>query len=398
MNTYKFNELADAPLIIDAIYEGGASTKMNDEPISALLPKSSNRGGFRVVKRTDEKSLPAYIVLFSTFSETEWPDSLDVENGVLKYYGDNRNPGTELHNTHKLGNVYLKKVFDYLNSPTMRRNIPPFLVFKYAGKALDVQFLGIAVPGNPNIPSDRELTALWKTKNGQRFQNYEAYFSILDTQNESISKEWLTSLICDHNNALGMAPSAWKTFIEKGRSGIKPLTAPKLSVIPDMKAQLPDNAICRELVQTIRDHYKGNPFGFENAATKLIQMMDANFFSFDLTRPWRDGGRDAIGKYRIGNNIEPLYIDCALEAKCYAENNSVGVKQTSRLISRIRYRQFGVLVTTSYLGSQAYKEIVEDGNPILVINAKDIADILRNHDLGDLISLHKWLDEIDMVY
>lgn len=45
----------------------------------------------------------------------------------------------------------------------------------------------------------------------------------------------------------------------------------------------------------------------------------------------------------------------AVETKCYDLNNSVGVKETSRLISRIRYIQFGVFVTTSFVDIQTYK-------------------------------------------
>jgi hypothetical protein len=33
-----------------------------------------------------------------------------------------------------------------------------------------------------------------------------------------------------------------------------------------------------------------------------------------------------------------------------------GVREMSRLISRLRHRQFGVLVTTSYVDNQAYRE------------------------------------------
>lgn len=92
--------------------------------------------------------------------------------------------------------------------------------------------------------------------------------------------------------------------------------------------------------------------------------MDSNFVDFSLTRPWRDGGRDALGFYSIstgGKVNASLKIDCALEAKCYSPNNGVGVKEMSRLISRIRYRQFGIMITTSYVDKQAYQEVVEDG-------------------------------------
>lgn len=48
----------------------------------------------------------------------------------------------------------------------------------------------------------------------------------------------------------------------------------------------------------------------------------------------------------------------------------------SRLISRIRHRQFGVLVTTSTVRRQAYQEVREDRHPIIFISGKDIAEIL----------------------
>ena len=87
-------------------------------------------------------------------------------------------------------------------------------------------------------------------------------------------------------------------------------------------------------------------------------------------------------------------MECALEAKCYGKDNSVGVKQMSRLISRIRYRQFGILVTTSYVDSQAYKEVIEDGHPILIITASDIATILRKNGIMKN-NIKEWLDSID---
>ena len=66
----------------------------------------------------------------------------------------------------------------------------------------------------------------------------------------------------------------------------------------------------------------------------------------------------------------------------------------SRLISRIRYRQFGVLVTTSYVHEQAYKEIMEDGHPILVVSATDIAGILRKNAITSN-NIAEWLVSLD---
>ncbi|WP_395611634.1 restriction endonuclease [Allosphingosinicella sp.] len=81
----------------------------------------------------------------------------------------------------------------------------------------------------------------------------------------------------------------------------------------------------------------------------------------------------------------------ALEAKCYGPANSVGVRELSRLISRLRHRQFGILVTTSYVDLQAYREIKEDQHPIMIIAAVDIVDVLRAHGLGEVTNVMNWL-------
>ncbi len=392
MSVYEFDELSKAPLVIDAVYKS-KGTLFGEGPLSKLLPKLENQGGFRRVRRQDDSGQLAYIVLYTSLAEIEWPDSLDSETGVLRYFGDNRTPGRKLHDTPKKGNRHLRDIFAKLDS-TERTDIPPFLVFQWTGHAFDAKFLGVAAPSNPNIPPDRELNAIWRSKEGSRFQNYEAYFSILDTGDEVISKDWLKQLIEIHDNSIDIAPKAWKQFIQFGRQGIQPLLSPKNSEIPTREQQLPRDDNDRKLISKIREHYATNPFGFELCATKIVQMMDNNFELFDLTRPWRDGGRDAIGKYRIGTTHNPLLVECALEAKCYSAETSVGVKPMSRLISRLRYRQFGILVTTSYVNSQAYKEVIEDGHPILIINALDIAKILRSQGI-DHLGVSNWLEQID---
>ena len=81
----------------------------------------------------------------------------------------------------------------------------------------------------------------------------------------------------------------------------------------------------------------------------------------------------------------------ALEAKCYAADNGVGVRELSRLISRLRHRQFGVLVTTSYLAPQAYAELRQDDHPVVVISARDIVDILKRQGIATPAEAEAWL-------
>ena len=114
--------------------------------------------------------------------------------------------------------------------------------------------------------------------------------------------------------------------------------------------------------------------GKKKCLCKIVQIMDSNIISIEQTRRTRDGGRDAVGKYRVGLSSGGIELEFALEAKRYNLSNSVGVKETSRLISRIKHRQFGIFVTTSFVGDQAYKEIIEDQQPIVIISGKDTAD------------------------
>ena len=394
---FEFDKLRGSDLIVDAIYKGGKSGHTGDDPLSKLFPKLGNMSGFRKVKRSDNDKKLAYVVLYTSMSELEWPDHLDVETGVFRYYGDNRKAGNELTKTKQGGNKLLEEVFAILNSGKNLDEIPPFFVFKKSGGGRDVQFLGLAAPGNPAISPDKDLVAFWRTLGNNRFQNYESYFIILDTKNQPIKYEWLEALLNNHEKSLELAPSVWKNYIANGRNGIKALKAPRIFSVPSKYDQLQSSEDGKVCLDIIRNHYKDNPTGFEACAVRIAEMMDNNFENFNLTRPWRDGGRDAIGYYSIstGNKTNfPLKIDCALEAKCYDKSNSVGVRQMSRLISRIRYRHFGVLVTTSFVDKQAYEEVVEDQHPILIVTASDIAYIL-GRNMIDSSKVNEWLINID---
>lgn len=396
-----FDDLEHSDLYVDCIYKGGTTPNMSAEPFHKLIPGCENSGGFRKKLREDGSGKYAYVVLYTSMEELEWPDYLDKETGIFRYYGDNREPGRQLTDTKKKGNKILETVFQLLNEGVNLEDMPPFLIFKKTGVGRDIQFLGLAAPGNPKISPDRDLVAFWRTIGDNRFQNYEAYFTILDTGKEPIKRDWIKSLIFNHDNNLKYAPEAWKKFIRYGRNGITPLAAPRMLKIPTKFDQLPVGSDTEGLLclEAIRNHYKDFSQGFEACATDIVSKMDTNFIKFELTRPWRDGGRDALGIYSIntGGIINPpLKIDCALEAKCYAPTNSVGVKEMSRLISRIRYRQFGIMITTSYVDSQAYKEVVEDGHPILIVTATDIAGILRKNSINSS-NVSEWLMSIDKI-
>ncbi|MDO6354850.1 restriction endonuclease [Caloramator sp. CAR-1] len=383
-----FNDLNDSDLIVDALYKGGNKNNISDDPISKLLG-CGNLGGFRIRKNSIKKnsndlSNIAFVILYTDFSQSGWEDYLDLEKGIFIYYGDNRECGDTLLNTK--GNQILKKVFDSLHTNN-RDIIPPFFIFSKASqKSRDVIFRGLAVPGANNLTEKDDLIAVWSLQNNLRFLNYKATFTILN--DIVISRKWIIDLI-NGNKITESTPKNYKIWVENGI--YNPLCCINSKKIRTKKDQLPYNDIDRKIIELIYNYF--DDYSFEEFAAKLFQLSDNNVIEYQLTRKWKDGGRDAIGKYRIGLDQNNIIVEFALEAKKYKLKNAITLKHTTRLISRLKYRQFGVLVTTSYVSNQAYKEIIEDGHPILIISAKDIVEILKSKGLSTTDKVRKWLEE-----
>lgn len=376
-------------LVVDEIYEGGNKGNISDEVISKLL-NVGNTGGIRTrnIDKTDEK---AYIVLYTTGEDQDWPDTLDIETGKFKYYGDNKTPGAKVTDTVQRGNLILEQLFNETN----HMNIPPVFIFQKAiteNSNRSVRFLGLAVPEDYHLGKDESLKAIWRTTNNRRFINYESHFTILDTK--LIKKEWLYALERNDSDKDNYAPKAWIKYLSKGLSEDIILKAPKTKEYRTKREQLPDSIDSAKL-EMIYEYYKDNPFRFEYFAASLVELMDSNFLTFDVTRPTRDGGIDAIGTYKIGHNNNSIKLRCIVEAKCYSRDSGNGVSMLSRLISRLRFRNFGVFVTTSYVSEQAYKEILEDEHPIIIISGGDIIEILRSHHIITEEEIGEFMERID---
>lgn len=147
-----------------------------------------------------------------------------------------------------------------------------------------------------------------------------------------------------------------------------------------------------EMIKYIHNYFSEKPTIFEKFALDITALADDNIYDTQNTRPTRDGGRDGIGKYSIMKKLgNSLITTFAIEAKYYDINHSVGVKETSRLISRIKQRQFGVIVTTSFVATQAYKEIIDDEQPIAIISGSDIINILFENEITNISLLEKYL-------
>lgn len=384
MTEYTGDDLTSVDLMVDAVYTGFKTPKGGIADPLVKLIGVSRQGGFRYRGSWDR---PALLVLTSNLAEPDWPDELDEVTGRFVYYGDNRQPGQQLHDTPRFGNLLLKNIFDAAHNGR-REDVPPILIFTKEGTRRSFRFRGLAVPGNPALPATEDLVAVWKSSRGQRFQNYRAVFTILDEP--VVQRDWIHAV--GAGTAEEEAPGSWRMWVETGVA--TPLVAPRTQLVRSRSEQLPATPADRALIAVISDRYRDNPFGFEVCAGAIARLLLGDVAALNLTRPWRDGGRDGIGTLRLGRGAASINVVFALEAKCYNEKSSVGVKDTSRLISRIKHREFGVLVTTSYIADQAYREITDDDHPVILVTSRDIVGILRSAGYGTPAQVGKWLDSL----
>lgn len=385
MQKVPFPEIHSADLHVDAVYRGGRMGNAGDDPLPHLL-NVSNSGGFRYRGSLDALEL---VVLTSSLRDPDWPDMLDAETGIYTYYGDNKRPGRALHETPRKGNELLRRIFDLAHSGQEgRRKVPPILVFANTGEWRDVTFLGLAVPGTSDLSASEDLVAIWKISEGKRFQNYRARFSVLDVP--VILRTWLADIL-QGNPISSNAPGVWSDWVETGQA--RSLRASRSLEYRTKAEQLPQSAGDLASLGRIQRFFASDAHGFERCAAALARLLLPDVATIDLTRPSRDGGRDAVGQLRIGHGTGAILVDFALEAKCYGPANGVGVREMSRLISRLRHRQFGVLVTSSYVNIQAYREIKEDQHPIIILAGIDIIELLKTNGFANPDAVQTWLEQ-----
>jgi hypothetical protein len=350
--------------------------------VSGFRPKSRSSG----VKDIENC---AFCVLVTTFEEVEWPDSLDQETGVFTYFGDKREEG-DLHVTEVGGNRLLRTAFNHLHTGN-RTEIPPFLVFqrRRLPDGTYMRFVGLAAPGGRGVSAYDDLVAVWRVKEKTRFQNYRARFSILNEP--AIAKEWLEDLVRNVPAVKSVhCPPSWKEWVQTGR--YDPLTCERTHEPRSRIDQEPRSEVERRLLELIRGTFTDREFEF--AAAELVQMMDPRFSDFLVTQRGRDGGRDALGSYTVGHDSHRIKLSVIVEAKLWDPNREIGVKPMARLISRIKHRDIGVFVSTSFFGKQVQLELIEDNHPVILISGGDIARLLIANELDVPAKFGGWASRI----
>ncbi|MEK4013440.1 HNH endonuclease [Peribacillus frigoritolerans] len=294
---FKYEELSSAPLLINSIYEGGSKRNpAADDPLTKLfkvegyIKSVGNRGGFRKSnKEIDGKSTSeiAYVVIFTTGKEEEWPDTFYEETGTFIYYGDNRVPGDYLK-TKQNGNMLLKDIFEKAySSPESRKDIPPIFVFKSTGVGFNVEFLGVAVPGIKGKALSDVLELTTGGEGTNQFQNYKAHFTMINIGPEGVSRKWLAELKGKNISTNHYAPKEWNNFIENGPERLTPLDSKNKKTIDNTyDVTLPSEKQYLRKVRLTQGKFRENLLN-NSPVCKVCGMNMPQLLIASHIKPWR---------------------------------------------------------------------------------------------------------------
>lgn len=386
-------------LRVDQLYRNTNNWTSDDDEFNKFFRFADGKGinnvsGFRPKSLANSKITDiekcAFCVLITNFGESEWPDEINLETGLFTYYGDNRAPGNSIEATPVGGNRLLQSLFHKLHSQ-QRNLVQPILCFEVVKTNMRsyMRFIGLAVPGAQGLSSTDDLVAVWKINESQRFQNYRAIFTIL--KEELVTKAWLDDLVNGINPSESVhCPESWSYWTETGI--YKPLECKKDLYLRTKSSQLPANVEENKVLKYIFENLTDREF--EYASAEIVRLLDPSFKELYVTRGVKDGGRDVIGRYYLGHSGHQIRLSAFIEAKKWKLESSIGVKPLMRLISRLKHRDIGVFVTTSFFDQQIQKELIEDGHPVMLISGGDISKLIIKADLADEKALEAWVTGI----
>ncbi|GGM93653.1 restriction endonuclease [Shewanella xiamenensis] len=315
--------------------------------------------------------------------ETPWEDFYDVDNGHIRYFGDNKEPGKDPATAQ--GNKALLEAFRLAHSHSVDERLltPPILFFKRAivnGVAKGYpQFYGLG------IINSVELVTQWDNKLARTFTNYAFDFTVLciAAEHEEFEWDWINSRrkkgfsLAITNNA---APKSWRQWLNEGSNSLNKLRrrVSKLSLEKTVNQKPIPGSESDKILNQIYDYYANKKHRFEALAEVIAErVIDRELGIYQkgwVTQGSGDGGADFIGKVTLGCGFSKVELIVLGQAKCESLNTPTGGNHIARTVARLKRGWLGVYVTTSYFSDSVQREVIEDKYPIILIHGRRLAE------------------------
>lgn len=374
----------------------------------ALLEAGINP--IRSVKTKSGHRIPAILISSSTHKQgskdTPWQDSFDVDNGYVKYYGDNKtlgDPSQAPGNSKILEQLILHRS----NSEEKRLQAVPFIFFKSVK-------VGDRVKGNRifqgvGLLRSAELVTQFQKDRGY-FTNYVFEFDILEMREdfEIFSWDWISSRRSSEKSdleTLGQAPKSWRAWVKRGElNKDKLIRRVHKKTLVDKTEQLPIASSREErCLSEIYKYYDSKKHNFELLASKvvanIIRQDGGSYQEGWITQGSGDGGIDFVGRIDLGQGFSRVEIVVLGQAKCEAYSTPTNGLHLARTVARLKRGWIGAYVTTSFFSEKSQLEISEDSYPLITVNGLELAkETLKLVELSGSPSVIAFLNELDSTF
>ncbi|MFM9990478.1 MAG: restriction endonuclease [Burkholderiaceae bacterium] len=371
----------------------------------ALLEAGINP--IRAVKIDSDLRIPAILISSSTHKQgskdTPWQDEFDVDNGYIKYYGDNKSLGDP---SKAPGN---SKILDQLilhrsNSEVKRLKAVPFIFFKSV--KVDDRVKGNRIFQGVGLLRSAELVTQFQKDIGY-FTNYVFEFDIVDMREdfEIFSWDWISNRRSTKSSdieTLQAAPKSWKAWIKHGEIiRDKLIRRVHKKIFVAKSDQLPAAGSREEkCLSEIYGFYDGKKHNFELLASKvvanIIRQDGGSYQEGWITQGSGDGGIDFVGRIDLGQGFSKVEIVVLGQAKCQVYSEATNALHLARTVARLKRGWVGAFVTTSYFSDKSQQEISEDSYPLITVNGLKLAiETLKLVELTGSTSVSNFLKELD---
>ena len=382
-------------------------TKFDKQPL-VLLEKGINQ--IAAVKAIDGFRIPAIIIRSSPHKigseTTPWQDVFDIDNGHIRYYGDNRKPGTMPELAQ--GNRILLHAFSIYNSDSVRHNSVPLVFYKAVARNESskgyVQFSGFG------IITGVELKTQYDRATENSFSNYAFDFHVftLNKDGEIFDWRWINDRRDGRlatEETLRYAPKSWIDWVKNGNKVLeKNRRRVSLLLVQNKTQQTPKPGTKEEkILHAIYSYYHKKKSHFEILAsvvtTRILNKNGNRYLEGWITPSTSDGGADFYGRLDIGSDFGKAKLIVLGQAKCESPTTPTSGKHIARTVARLKRGWIGVYVTTSFFSEPVQREILEDEYPIMLVNGVKLAEVVLNilHEEG-YDDLRQFLDKIDSSY
>lgn len=374
----------------------------------ALLEAGINP--IRAVKSLSGLRTPAILISSSTHKqgskENPWQDEFDVDNGYIKYFGDNKSIGDP---AKAPGNANILGQFLLHSSDTLEKRLEavPFLFFKSVK-------VGDRVKGNRifqgvGLLRSAELVTQYQKDIGY-FTNYVFEFDVLDMRKdfEIFSWDWISARRnpnLTNEEILNLAPKSWQLWVKQGEITRDKLIrrVHKITAI-GKQDQLPVTGTREDkCLSEIYNFYDGRKHHFELLASKvvanIIRQTGGNYKEGWITQGSGDGGIDFVGRIDLGTGFSKVEVIVLGQAKCEAYTTPTNGVHLARTVARLKRGWIGAYVTTSFFSERSQLEISEDSYPLMTVNGLELArETLKLVELTGSSSIVGFLENLDNNY